>query len=291
MRKRKVIFLAGILLVGAILVSAFFWSRPKRAGIKVTSTPASGVYVNGVYVGKTTFSASFPPGQISLKLVPLDQNTNLTPFEAKVNLVAGIQTYVDREFAGSEENSSSTILSFEKTGGRLAGVTVISTPDKAEVWIDGTSQGTTPYNFNSITTGPHTIAIKSAGFKEKNLNIKTVEGLRLTLYAKLARLEANLPTPAPSFSLPAGPKQHVLIGSTSTNFLRMRTSPGESGDEIAELRTGQKYVYLETDEITGWYKILYEEPSPGLPNGITGWVSNQYSKIVPEDGSSASPSP
>jgi hypothetical protein len=60
----------------------------------------------------------------------------------------------------------------------------------------------------------------------------------------------------------------------------MRTEPGLKGEEIAELKPGTKYLYLERDTQSGWNKIQYQDPAPGLPNGITGWVSGQYSQIV-----------
>ena len=80
------------------------------------------------------------------------------------------------------------------------------------------------------------------------------------------------------------PKTFVLILKTPTGFLRVRTLPGSGGEEIAEVKPGEKYRYLDTDEASGWYKIQYKEPVAGLPDGITGWVSNQYSQIATESG-------
>ena len=240
-------------------------------------------------MGKTPYTGTSDAGQINLKLVPDSNGQNLISYETKLNLVPGIQTVVEREFGPTEESSSGDIISFDKMGGSLAGLVVISTPDNAQVWIDGTSQGFAPYNFNSITTGPHRITVKSAGYADRNMNIKTIEGLKLTVFAKLAKGDSISASPSPTPTPIPGPKRFVLISNTPTGFLRMRTEPDTKGEEIAELKTGQKYLYLETDTDSGWYKIQYQDPAPGLPNGITGWVSGQYSKIVDDKGNTFNP--
>jgi len=157
---------------------------------------------------------------------------------------------------------------------------IISTPDSAQVWIDGVSVGVTPYNFNSITTGLHKIIVKSEGYVERTMNVKTKAGLRLNVFVKLAKEGDQAPSDIPPSPTPEVIKAYVTIKDTPTGFLRMRTEPGTGGEEIAEVKPGEKYSYLDKDEKTGWYKIQYKDPAPGLPNGITGWVSNQYSTIL-----------
>ena len=67
-----------------------------------------------------------------------------------------------------------------------------------------------------------------------------------------------------------------MILTTPTGFLRVRTSPGLGGEEIAQVPSGSRYPYLDEDVATGWVKIQYKDPAPGLPEGITGWVSGEY---------------
>ncbi len=276
-----VVFSTGFFLIGYL--------KPKLGGIRISTNPASSVYIDGVFAGKTPYSGTNPAAQVNLKLVPDDSSQSLIPYETKVNLVPGIQTVVDREFGISEETSSGDVISFDRIGGSLAGLVVISSPDNAQVWIDGTSQGFSPYNFNSITTGPHRITVKAVGYKDRIMNIKTLSGLRLTVYAKLAKSEGDASAPTPSPTPRSGPKAYVLIGNTPTGFLRMRTEPGVKGEEIAELKSGQKYLYLEKDSDSGWFQIQYQDPAPGLPNGIRGWVSGQYSKVIDEKGNNINP--
>jgi uncharacterized protein YgiM (DUF1202 family) len=124
--------------------------------------------------------------------------------------------------------------------------------------------------------------VKSAGYQDRIMNISTLLGYQLTVFAKLAKSSsesaalAAAPTPAP--------KTFVLILKTPTGFLRVRTLPGTAGEEIAQVKPGDKFPYLGTDEASGWYKIQYEGVQPGLPNGIIGWVSNQYAQIATESG-------
>ena len=99
---------------------------------------------------------------------------------------------------------------------------------------------------------------------------------RLTLFVKLAKSKNENPVATPALT----PKTYVEILKTSTGFLRMRTKPGTAGEEIAELKTGNKYLYLDTDGVTGWYEIQYQDPAPGMPNGIVGLVSNQFTKKI-----------
>jgi hypothetical protein len=282
MKTFKVIFVVLITLL-VVATTAFFlydYLKPKPAGLLVNTTPGSSIYINGNFVGKTPYNGINTAGQISLKLVPNIIDQKLIAYETRVNIVAGIQTVVRREFGTTEDLSSGDVISFDKTGGDLAGLVVVSTPDNSQVLIDGVAQGFSPYNLSSVTPGPHLITVKSQGFTDRNMNVKTQTGYKLTVFVKLAKSQEALPTPSPSATPLASDKTYILIGDTPTGFLRMRTEPRTLGEEIAELKTGSKYLFLEEDAASGWFKIQYKDPAPGLPEGITGWVSNQYSSIV-----------
>jgi hypothetical protein len=281
MKIAKIVFVVFVTLA-AVMTTVYFlidYLKPKPGGLMVNTTPASSVYINGKFVGKTPYTGTDVAGQINLKLVPSITDQNLITYETKINLVSGIQTVVRREFETTEDSSSGDVISFEKTGGNLAGLIVISTPDNSQVLIDGVTQGFSPYNLSSITPGSHQITVRNQGFSDRTMSIKTQTGYRLTVFAKLAKLQEETPTPSPS-ATPTVSKTYVLIGDTPTGFLRMRTEPDTKGMEIAQLRAGEKYLYLETDQASGWFKIQYQDPAPGLPNGVIGWVSNQYSSIT-----------
>lgn len=283
MKTLKIIFII-LVILAAVLATGFFlvgYLKPKPGGIMVDSSPGSSVYINGNFVGKTPYRGTDVAGQINLKLVPTVTDQNLIAYETKINLVAGIQTVIRREFGISEDTSSGDVISFDKVG---SGLVVISTPDNSQVLVDGIAQGFSPYSLSTFSTGTHQITVKAAGYTDRTMSVQSHSGFRLTVFAKLAKAQEIEPSPSPSPTPAAATKAYVLIGDTPTGFLRMRTEPATKGEEIAELKTGSKYLFLEADLASGWYKIQYQDPAPGLPQGITGWVSNQYSSISTQSG-------
>jgi hypothetical protein len=293
MKTLKVIFVV-LVTLAVVLATGFFligYFKPKPGGLMVDTTPSSSVYINGNFAGKTPYKGTYAAGQVSVKLVPDLSGQNLVPYETKVSLDAGIQTVIQREFGATEDLSSEDVISFDKTGGSFASLVVISTPDNSQVLIDGLAQGFSPYNTDSTAAGSHQIMVRAQGFADKTMNVKTQIGYRLTVFAKLAKSQDALPSPSPSPTPASSVKTYVLIGNTPTGFLRMRTEPATKGEEIAELKPGQKYLYLDTDAASGWYKIQYQDPAPGLPNGITGWISNQYASLATQSATLATPTP
>lgn len=72
---------------------------------------------------------------------------------------------------------------------------------------------------------------------------------------------------------PAKPKVVVRIEDTGIGFLRVRSGPGTGYSEVARVKPGETYEFLE--ENSGWYKIKLSDPS-------TGWVNAQFTtKITP----------
>lgn len=278
------VILVTVLTTAIIIGTGFFliaYYRPKPAGIFVDSNPVSSVYINSSFAGKTPFQKTLDAGAIDLKMVPDTTDADLLPFETKITLVSGIQTVVRREFGKTEVESSGDIISFEKDTGRNTSLIVISTPDNAQVSLDGTPRGFSPYKNSTISPAEHQITVKAEGYLDRVMTVNTQAGFRLTLFAKLSKIlqPSPSPTPTPSANL------FVVILNTPTGYLRVRTEPGTKGEEMGQVKPGDKFPYLATDPATNWYKIQFEVPQPGLPDGIIGWVSNQYSKEVDASGS------
>jgi uncharacterized protein YgiM (DUF1202 family) len=278
-----------ILISLSTVIAAIFFSvsyfKEKPAGIFVDSSPISDVYINGRVVGKTPYSNTYGAGEIMLKMVPVSTEPKLVAYETKITLVAGIETIVRRVFGTSEETSSGDVISFDKIGARETGLIVISIPENAQVSIDGLPQGFTPYKSTGISPAQHQITVKSPGYGDRIMTLKTLAGYRLSLFAKLAKLTEIKPIPTPKPEA----KTYVEILTTPTGFLRVRTAPGTGGSEIGQVKPGDKYIFLSDDAATGWMEIQYEASAPGLPNGITGWVSGQFAKkILQTEGSTVS---
>lgn len=291
--KIVLITLATIIIVAGTVFFLLGFLKPKPAGIYVSTSPQASIYIDGSFMGKTPFQKTLAAGTINIKLVPDITDQSLYPFETKLSLVPGIQTVVRREFGKSEEDSSGDIISFEKEGGSEAGLIVISTPDNAQVSLDGVPRGFAPYKVSSISPAEHQITVKASGYSDRVMTVNTVSGYRLTLFAKLAISADGIspgatPTPTPA------PKSMVLILTTPTGYLRVRSEPGTKGEEIGQVKPGDKLPFLDSDPATGWLKIQFEAPQAGLPEGISGWVSNQYARQIDATGNpipSVSPSP
>ena len=283
-----------IISIGIFITTLYFllgYFKEKPGGILIDTTPSASVYVNSNLVGSTPFTGSFPAGEITLKLVPKVTDQNLVPYETRITLVSGIQTVIRREFATSEDESSGDVLSFNREGGRGAGLIVISTPDNAQVSIDGTPQGFAPLKLSNISPAQHRITVKAPGYVDRVMTVQAFSGYRLTVFAKLGK---DIKTETSSETVPSSqnqPKKYVKILKTPTGYLRVRTLPGNAGEEIAEVKPGSEYPYLDQDVASGWYEIQYQEPVAGLPNGIVGWVSNEYSQISTQSATLLTPTP
>jgi hypothetical protein len=274
MKKLKPVLIGvGIVLilisVGMFIIGYF---RPKGAGLLIESSPASTVYLDGEQVGRTLYETTRKPGEVTVKLIPEAQGKIIAPFETRVILNSKIQTVIKRDFGETDETSQGEIISFEKVGGKEAGLAIVSIPDSAQISVDGAVRGFAPYKTTSLLAGEHQLAIVAPGYLERTVSVRTLPGYKLTVVVKLASGGATA-TPTPTPTMEAVKVTLVEILSTPTGYLRVRKTSTTSGEILIEVKPGEKYRYLETDEATGWYKIEY---APGKE----GWVSNQYSKKV-----------
>ncbi len=282
--------LISVALVVLISGSALFLIgilRPKPAGISVQTSIPTAVYIDGNFVGRSPLDISFKSEDVDLKLVPLDTSKNYFPFETRVMLTGGVKTIVRRNFAETLEESSGEIVSFDKDTVGTASLVVISIPENAQVNVDAISKGFSPVK-TPISPGNHQLIVKSPGYSDRSLSINAVSGYKLTVSVQLAKLAVTpqaSPTPTPKVQV------FVEILQTPTGYLRVRTQPGTNGNEIDQVKPGSKYLLLSEDAVTHWYKIQLEPPAPGLPEGRTGWISNDFAKKVDQsDNPIATPS-
>jgi uncharacterized protein YgiM (DUF1202 family) len=293
MTKIKVAAIAFVLGIVIILIVFFVvgYFKPQKAGLLIETEPSSMVYINGEQVGRTRYETTTKPGEIVVKLVPESMDKPLAPYETKISLVSGVKTIIQRNFAESEQESSGVIVSFEKTAVKEVSIAIISTPDSAQVTIDGQVRGFTPFKSSAITSGEHTIGLSASDYEEKSIDVRTYENYKLTAVFKLApSVSITSPTPQPASSPESKEQQEVEILPTSTGFLRVRNEPSTLAKEIGQVEPGKKYKLLTTDQDTGWYQIEFKA-SEADGTAITGWISNQYAKIVESKTSSPQPSP
>lgn len=280
MKMFKIVLISLISLLILVSGSLFFigYFSPKPGGIKIETNPKASVFIDGVLVGETPYESTHRAGKILLRLVPQGASENLIAYESTITIASGAQTVIGRDFKPSEDESSGYVVSFEKNKSKNSALSVISQPDGAQVLVDGVSRGFSPYTNASIAPAMHEVTVKSPDHSDFSITIKTVSGYKLSLYSKLGREISGEKS-----NLPRVEKQTlVTILETPTGYLRVRTKPGERGNEIAQVKSGEKYPYIDTDIETGWIEIQYQEPKAGMPSGIVGWISNQYASVSSE---------
>lgn len=278
--KKKVIStilaLIGISLVGFATLLFLGIFNKQQSGILIESDPVAKVIINGQEVGKTPYEADRESGEVMLQIKPEKiEGIVLDDYETKIDLVPGVRTIVKRVFKEADEYSSGVVVSFEKIGGDEAFVAVVSTPDNAQILIDGKNYGFTPLKIK-VQAGDHILSISSSGYLEKTLPIKVYKGYKLTASVKLAKSPAELQTPQPILSEQIEVKEKIRINKTDIGFLRVRSGANVGFPEIAQVKENEEYDILEEGEHASWYKIKVGE--------LEGWVSSEFvTKLNPTD--------
>ena len=88
-------------------------------------------------------------------------------------------------------------------------------------------------------------------------------------------MNSDLPKEVTRDEQPKEPEKtyQVEILATPNGFLRVRSEPSTTADELVKVKSGEKFKYIEEDSKTGWFKIEYEE-------GKEGWVSGEFVKKI-----------
>lgn len=227
-----------------------------KAGIRVTSTPPSTVFINGIEVGKTLYEDdSLKVGKYQVEL-----RSEKGQWKGLVELVGGRITLVNRELSPTAATSSGEVLVLNE--GR--GVVITSSPSEAEVEIDGKSYGKTPLSIYDLPDGDHVFLLSAEGYLKRSIQAKLPEKMSLHLDVDLALSEVSLVN---SSVVPVVSEQKLVVKDTPVGFLRVRDKPSLSGKELGKASPGDSLIMLE--DLSGWYKIK-------LDDGTEGYVSASY---------------
>lgn len=295
--KHKISFLilATVLLSGCSLP----FIGKKTAGLKITAQPNALVFVNGEHLGNTPFlNETLKPGEYTLKLEVEGDASKM--WETRVNLNSKLLTSVDVTFGSGNDTVSYVILNLEPLASKnTSQIAVVSLPDSAIVKLDGQPEGFSPLNLEKISEGDHEIVLGSPGYKQLTIPVKTSNGYKVTVSAKLTKdiglaliptsleatdsgqvkgeevaveaVEKETSPATPSAVLPEKP--YVTILETGTGWLRVRSEPNASQDnELAKVNVGDSFPFVEKNE-TGWYQIEYE-------TNKLGWISARYADLT-----------
>lgn len=234
----------------------FFLGAKKVSGINVLSMPSGAtVYLDGVEAGKTPYEdKNLTPKEYAIKIEKAD-----LLWQGRVKLTAGTVTVLSRDLAKDFSSSAGETLALE----RGSGVTIISSPDGAQIEVDGKSYGATPLSLK-LESGDYMVALSRPGYLKRSIRTNLPEGYKLVVSADLALSEADL-TAVQTPSITQTPE--VVVKDTPTGFLRVRDKPALTGKEIAQAKPKDSLVLLE--ELPGWYRVR-------LSDGVEGYVSSSY---------------
>lgn len=299
MPAKKVIALSLIFAGVGILIGFFVirlvQSRNPTAGLKIDTSPQSLVFVNGVEIGKTPIDKFFPPGEVTIKLVPNSSSSALASYQAKLRLTNKVYTAIKRDFGTDENSSSGDIITLQPQSEPGSGLNVLTSgPESAAVTLDNQPQGFTPLSVSSLSPGTHQILVSAPGYQSRLVPAQAISGYKLVVNVKLSSLGASVsptpqPSPLPTQGTPAPtskitpkatpritivptvslPKPYVTVKNTPTGFLRVRDNPSLGGKEVGQVNPGESFPLIGSK--SGWYQIQAD-----LPATSSGWISSQY---------------
>lgn len=294
--KRKIGFFAGLLLLTGLVIGGIKLlgiGESKDAALEVLSTSTASVFLDNKHVGRTPVETSVAPGDYTIRLVPETTTETLASWQGTIKILPKVKTYVNASLGESEFATAVDIVWLEKITSKGAEVTVTTNPDGATASLDGETKGITPVAIPNVAPGDHSLAVVSTGFLGRNVKIKTTAGYKLNANIKLAlsgerSAEASpsptptdgakptgktTPTPTKAAGGTADPaKPFVTIKDTPTGFLRVRMEPSTAATESAQVKPGEKYTIVDSEEDakgTTWYQINYDGTN-------TGWISGTY---------------
>jgi len=227
-----------------------------KAGLKITSVPEAGVFINQESVGKTPYlNGDLLAGEYQVRL----ESGNMS-WQGSVKLNNGTETILNRELAESLASSSGEVLHLYEG----KGVVITSVPTGASVEINGKIKGVTPLSVVDLPTGEHLFLLKHPEYLPRTVRATLLDKLLLNIHVDLAISEeetVNIPVPTATI------QQKVLVTQTPTGFLRVRESPSVLGKEITRVKPGDELILLE--EKQGWSKVR-------LKDETEGYVSSDY---------------
>lgn len=235
-----------------------------RSGLQIDSNIPAKVKINDLEVGEIPFmDTNRTEGEFLVTIEPTSDSTiSASPWKGYVKLNSGTLTVVNRNLEASTQSSSGEVITLEKG----KGVTVVSTPPEAEVTVDGAVVGRTPITLSDLPAGDHQFILSKENFVKRSIRAKLVEGYNLVLTVDLAIAEIDL-TKLPT--VPISSTAQVLVKSTPTGFLRVRSTASANGQEVAQVKPGDILTLLE--EIPNWYRVR-------LTDGKEGFISSAYAE-------------
>jgi len=178
--------------------------QPQYATVSISSSPAgANVYGDGVYIGQTRSGSplvftNVKPGVHTLLL----SKSGYQDYQTTQSVVAG-QDYV--------VNVPLTPVQNPSTGG----ISIISAPSDAEVYLNNAFKGLTPITLDSLSPGSYSVLVKLSGYQDWKATQQVTAGQTAQISATL--IPAGTPTPTQTGLLPI-----TIIAAIGVLFLAIR---------------------------------------------------------------------
>lgn len=206
-------------------------TAPQTGTLSVNSNPQGAqVLVSGRAVGNTPLSISLQPGRYDLEL----RLGGYEPFRSSVVVNAGQNTPV-----------SANLAAIARTGDLI----VNSTPDRADVFVNGQRVGVTPLRLN-LNEGSYEVRVVEDGYSEYRATVQVRRGEATRVEARLqpqkATLEVFTNVDARIFV------DGVEVGQTRNGSLRVEIDAGRNDRiQIVALAPGYRVEVEETRVTAG----------------------------------------
>lgn len=300
---KRWMFFASLLVISSVIFTACNpLEKRDKAGLQViTSNIPASVFLNGQYLEKSPLiDRELKPGEYQLRIEP--DEANLVPYETPIVLNKGLITVVTWKPGTNPEESGGVVYEMEKLAQRKqTEVSFTSIPDNAIIKISNRDKEFTPVVFSDLPPGEHEYEITLPSYETQKHTLNVVEGFRINVIVKLAKLDAQSEAEEAQTKQKTTPDQAatngvdpfsnaestqaaneaspssatVIINKTGffnqgVESLRVRKEPSASGQELGFAQVGKTYPYLDEKD-NGWLKIMF--------NGQAGWVSGSYATI------------
>lgn len=163
--------------------------QPQYATVSISSSPSgASVYGDGVYVGQTRAGSPLvftqvKPGVHTLLLT----KSGYQDYQTTQSVAAG-QDYVVSVTLNAVQNPT--------TGG----ISVISAPSQAEVYLNNAFKGLTPITLDTLSPGSYTVLVKLSGYQDWQATQQVTAGQTAQISATL--IPVGTPTPTQTGLLP-----------------------------------------------------------------------------------------
>ncbi|PIY80859.1 MAG: hypothetical protein COY80_00375 [Candidatus Pacebacteria bacterium CG_4_10_14_0_8_um_filter_42_14] len=297
MKRFLIVIVASLFLSGCSILD-----KNTTAGLQViTNDKPSSVFLDGQFLEKAPLiEKNIKPGTYGVRIEPDDPT--LVPYETSVTLRKGLLTVITWKPDTRPELSGGVIYEMEPLKNKQQSeVSFITIPDGAIVALDGHEKEFAPVIVPGVDPGQHEFEITLPSYESQQHTINVVQGYRMIVRVKLAKLEAipesemeppvseveaatqpPADTTEPLDIKQASPSAEAspsgqLVRILPTNFfqddrevLRVRSQPSTESATAGFVEANSTHTPGGEAKL-GWNSIIY--------NGALGWVSSDYSRL------------